>query len=534
MRVSLLFSLVATILSALCLPLPAHAEPPDDRTPAARCAALAGKRVPQDAIGWPTRGAEIVSATMVGPAAGLPDYCRIVGKVLAVTKTGISYRFQLDMPTRWNGKAIQLGGGGVNGVLIDPARRPTVTAPDVPPPLARGYAVFASDGGHSAPDGSFAMDPETLINFGWQELNKTRDAVRAIIMLHDHTAWSRLYFIGFSEGGREALLLAQRFGQYYDGIIAGAPVYALQAEELGNLEMMKHLYAPGGWIDPTRTAALVRTVYDQCDRLDGLVDGIITAPQLCHPSLASLRCAAGQTPQATCFSDAQIRAVAAIAHRVDFPFTLNNGVRSYEGYPILEGGTFTTFTLGKRPQPGTPASFKEDAALYAFADPVLRYQIVRQKAAHLLDIDIAHYAEAATRMSVMTDATSTDIGSLTRHGGKLLLTHGLADTAVSYRNTVRYYQGLVERYGTDTLDKSVRFYLIPGFDHGVGRFKAGWDDLSALEEWVERGHPPQDAVIGDYQDGLSARRRLPLCPYPKWAHYRGGPADSAASFICAD
>ena len=112
---------------------------------------------------------------MVAASGVTPEYCKVNGTVTPVDPAAVAYKWQVDLPTVWNGKAMQHGGGGVNGRQIDPAKVPTLTAPDATQPLARGYTSFASDGGHESPDGSFALNTETFENFAGQELKKTKD-----------------------------------------------------------------------------------------------------------------------------------------------------------------------------------------------------------------------------------------------------------------------------------------------------------------------------------------------------------------------
>ena len=345
---------------------------------------------------------------------------------------------------------------------------------------------------------------------------------------------TRTYFIGYSEGGRESLILAQRYPQDYDGIIAGAPVYSLQAEEMGNIQMLKPLYAPGGWINPTKMKNLAAAVYAACDGLDGVTDGIISAPQLCNFDPTTIRCAGGADTGDTCLSDPQIVAARSIATKVTFDYYLANSVNSYEGYPILEGGLFNVYTLGTQPTPNAQAVFGVDAAVLAYAEPVVRYQeLGGDKSVPIITFDPNAYKAQAIRSSNITDATSPNISQFIARGGKLILTHGEADTAVSYKNTTNYYNQLVATYGRANLDQSVVFYLIPGFDHATGIFKPGWDDISALEKWVEQGVAPVNQVVGDYHTGTLSRTR-PLCAYPLWSRYNSGEVNAAASFSCVN
>ena len=142
-----------------------------------------------------------------------------------------AFKFAIGLPTIWNGKAIHQGGGGYNGTLVDPEKQPTLTDPSLASPMGRGYATYGSDGGHQDPSGRFALNEETFANYAGAELKKTHDIATAIVAARYGRAPSRTYFVGFSEGGREALVVAQRYPGDYDRVIVGAPVYSLTVEE---------------------------------------------------------------------------------------------------------------------------------------------------------------------------------------------------------------------------------------------------------------------------------------------------------------
>ena len=120
-------------------------------------------------------------------------------------------------------------------------------------------------------------------------------------------------------------------------------------------------------------------------------------------------------------------------------------------------------------------------------------------------------------------------------GGKLILTHGTNDTLISPHNTVDYYQRQVATFGQAGVDSFVRFYMVPGWDHGFGTFNAGYDGLAALDNWVENGQAPEVITAYDNNsiDSASARTR-PMCRWPSWPRFTGtaGTEDSAASYSC--
>jgi len=112
------------------------------------CAALNGRAIEALRIALPTSGARIESATLVSTTGTLPDACRILGEIAPVDPKAPAIKFQLNLPPHWNGKTLQYGGGGFNGVLIT-GLAPLRDAPNgMRTPLAQGYATFGTDSGH--------------------------------------------------------------------------------------------------------------------------------------------------------------------------------------------------------------------------------------------------------------------------------------------------------------------------------------------------------------------------------------------------
>ena len=150
------------------------------------CAALQGMDIPASAIGKPSSGAVVQSAALVtadaqGNANG--EYCAVTGIVIPATAGAPTMEFQVNLPTQWNKKALQMGGGGYDGTLVT-AVGPYVSQPNGPPdPLAQGYVTLGSDGGHkgSVFDGTFALNDEALLNYGQLSVKKVHDVAMAII-----------------------------------------------------------------------------------------------------------------------------------------------------------------------------------------------------------------------------------------------------------------------------------------------------------------------------------------------------------------
>ncbi|PHP85805.1 tannase/feruloyl esterase family alpha/beta hydrolase [Burkholderia sp. AU18528] len=523
----------------------ASSPPPPPPSAATQCAALNGLAIPASSIAEPTGGAAVTSATLV-EAAG--EYCQVNGAIAPVDPAAPSIRFQVNLPTNWNRKALHYGGGGFDGTLITGVDALDMAPTGTPTPLANGYATFGDDSGHqssSITDGKFAMNDESLANYGGLSLKKTHDVAMALIRKRYASAPGKTYFFGSSTGGRDGLSEAQRWPADYDGIVVNRPALNYTGLRLSNVVLGRALYLNNGagWLDVAKTVLLQNAVMSACDALDGVADGIVSNVAACNAQsatvLASVRCPNGVDSGNTCLSDAQIATVQTIAAPLQLPYPLANGVTRYAGYNILAGsvfaGPYTTRDLGESKVPANPAG-KKDANQWVTGDQWVKYFVTRVPTFDSLTFDPVNpgtYASRVQALSALTDATSTDLSAYVAKGGKLIMTHGLADEIVSTDSSTDYYTGLVQRFGQGTVDGFVRFYLMPGVGHGTGPFHPAIDSLSALDEWVESGKAPETLTMSDLNAATLGRTR-PLCRYPLWPKYIGGDVKAAASFQCTN
>jgi feruloyl esterase len=512
---------------------------------AAQCTALNGLSIPASAIAEPTSGATIKTAVLVESSG---EYCQVNGAIAPVDATAPSINFQVNLPTNWNHKALHYGGGGFDGTLITGVDPLDMAPTGAPTPLANGYATFGDDAGHqssSITDGKFAANDESLANYGGQSLKKTHDVAMTLIRTRYSSAPDKTYFFGSSTGGRDGLSEAQRWPADYDGVVVNRPALNYTGLRLSNVVLGRALYLNNGagWLDTAKTVLLQNTVMNACDALDGVADGIIADVAACKAQsaavLASVRCANGADTGDTCLSDAQIATVQTIAAPLQLPYPLANGVTQYAGYNILAGsvfaGPFTTRDFGTSRVPSNPAG-KNDANQWVTGDQWVKYFITRVPTFDSLTFDPINpgtYQARVQTVSALTDATSTDLSAFLAKGGKLIITHGLADEIVSTDSSTDYYNGLVQRFGQGTVNGFVRFYLMPGVGHGTGPFHPAIDSLSVLDQWVESGTAPETLVMSDLNKATAGRSR-PLCRYPMWPQYTGGDANAAASFVCVN
>jgi hypothetical protein len=511
------------------------------------CVELAGATVPAAVIGLPSRGAEILGATVVSASAPNNrdgEFCRIVGVIKAQLDTTPDIRFEVNLPSSWNGRALQMGGGGYNGVIVS-GTEPAAFAPQAAP-LSLGYATFGSDSGHvgNAGRADFAMNDEAVVNFGFAHLKKTHDVAMALIMMGYGRAPDKTYFAGGSTGGREAFTVVERFPNDYDGVIANAPAINFAGVRLMGVKVGQAAYAkPGGFLGVAQQKLVVNAAMRACDGLDGAVDGIVSDVEACREKepeiIESLRCNNGQqgSQRDSCLSESQIATLETLRDGFTLPYSLAYGVTRYYGYNVFQGVDFSSgLGLGDSSTVELPLRFDQNGYLFAQADGYMKYFVSHDLRFDTLGFDVdnpGRYKQRLIDLSEIVGAMNPDFSAFIAHGGKLITMHGLSDEVISPNQTIAFYKGLVARYGQETVDSFMRLYMVPGFQHGNGVFIPAWDELGALDRWVTQGIAPETLVGADIASATNGRTR-PLCRYPDYPRYVGkGSLMTASSFRCA-
>lgn len=529
------------------------------------CQQMADMTIPAASIGPATTGGKVTEAIVIAAAgtdaAAIPEYCRVTGTISPVDPGAPNIIFRVALPTVWNSKAVMFGGGGLDGTLPNVAGNVPAGPTGQLTPLGRGYATFASDSGHQANasgslDGQFLLNDEALRNFGGQALKKTRDAAIFLIKVrYAIGAPRKTYFAGGSTGGREALSLAQRWPEDWDGIIAWYPAWNQLSAMLGGHRASRALAQPGAYPNTAKRILIRDAALQACDALDGVTDGLISNQLKCNaifdPAAANLngaplRCPAGTDTGDTCLSDAQITALKIMNTAATFNFFLASGSRGNPGYNVWGADlgitsnpsplqpTVTFLNLGTE-QPATPVPAGAPYITKQL-DQVIKYGVTRDVSFDSLSLDPENpgpWGPRLSELSTMLDV-GTDISGFAARGGKLLLAHGLSDVLVSTRATEQYYQRLKTQFGPAYVDSFARYYEVPGYGHAVSTiFNATWDSLTTLENWVERAIAPIGQVSTDTA-GVPGRKR-PLCDYPTWPKYKGsGDVNIAESYTCAN
>jgi feruloyl esterase len=525
------------------------------------CNGLRTFRVSATEIGLPTRGAEVTDAHIVpaetAPGHSAPERCLVSGRIRPFDQHAPDIEFQVALPTTWNGKALMLGGGGFDGTVPNVAGPTNNSSPEASTPLARGYAVFGSNGGHRASPvepGFFMLNAEAYGNYRGDALKKTRDVSIAVIRFAYGKAPTRSYFIGGSSGGREALMVSGRWPDDWDGVVAMYPAIHLVTSTLGGQNMLRALAAPDAWLDPAKRLLLRQAALAACDKLDGVADGIISNVKRCQAAFnprtallhgVPLRCPLGKDTGDTCLSDPQLNALDQINAGVKFNFKLASGDTEQPGYNVYfqDNGVPGTTKMHQMVswiafgpvQPAYPVT-PEMTLQSSYADNYFRYGVAGgDHAFNSLPIDPANPGQYAEQLSMLSagEADDRNMSGFVAKGRKLILLQGTEDTITSPRMTEQYFMGLQQKLGADRVATSVRFYEVPGWGHSFSNtFLVQWDHLTALENWVERGQDPAESQVVTDGLGVPGRTR-PLCMYPAWPKYKGdGDVNSAASFIC--
>ena len=318
---------------------------------------------------------------------------------------------EINLPLDWNGKAVQYGGGGFNGVLItglDPLRD---QPPDLPPPVVRGYVTFGTDSGHVAKDlpeiQAFALNDEALVNFAYAAYKKTRDLALDVAAQFYGSRPERLYYFGGSEGGREGLTMAQRFPDDYDGIVSIVPVINWVAlQSAGNRTGI--VQQNGGWLNAAKLALVRKAVIAACDADDGLADGVISRYEDCAKKFDAkmLRCPDGKDTGDTCLSDAQVAAIISLHTPYEFPFPLANGLTSYPGYnwghEDQPDGMLAWVTGPKPAQFPLPDPAQQGRQWY-YGNGGIRYLVARDPTYNTFDYAPEKFRERVLEISKLMD-----------------------------------------------------------------------------------------------------------------------------------
>jgi hypothetical protein len=540
------------------------------------CSTLKGLVISASSMGEPTTGAVVASATYktavpdkvnsAGTAINqaTPDYCELQITIKPVDPKAPNIYSQVNLPTTWNGKALQFGGGGYNGALITGVQYSRSATPNTPFPLTQGYVTAGTDSGHqnvtTEHAATFALNDEALTNFAYAAYKKTHDVVVTLTKTYYGNNPKRYYYMGGSQGGREGMRMAQQYPQDYDGIVAIDPVMPMTALWNYQISWGAVQSTPGSWLG-NKIQLLHNTVAAACDALDGIADQVVSNYKACTKDVAinaaiAKRCASGTDEGSSCFSDGQLTTVKWMYNGMPFPYSLANGVTSYAGYtPGGEGlvGNVDKWLTGtvaptQGANPDTTAGLGRN---YLFGSYYARYFVTKDPNFNALNFDPANYKSRVQDLSNLLDSANPDLTAFYARGGKLILRENIADKGNSSINGLNYWDNVAAKMGKDTVEKFFLAYVATGLFHTSDGVDAGAanapsygipghiDLLGPLDDWVEKGIKPADSMVLTNTKPLPPYDVIaskPMCRYPTYPKFVGSsPAGGnlASNYVCA-
>jgi feruloyl esterase len=505
------------------------------------CAALAKLTLPNTTISLAqTQAAGSFNLPQAaGPQEGnpfrnMPAFCRVMLKLTPSADSNIAVELWLP-EQNWNHKFLAFGNGGFAG---------TMDYDSLATEVQQGFATAATDTGHTGTfiDAEWAIGhPEKVADFGYRAIHEMTVAAKAITRAYYAVAPAYTYFESCSDGGREALMEAQRFPEDYNGILAGAPANNWTRLLTNGTRLDQALVlTPGAYFSSAKLPAIQSAVLAACGAQSGTHDGFVNNPPACHFDPSVLLCKGDETN--ACLTQPQITALNA----------LYSSMRGASG-DVLFPGYSPGGELGENGWgPWILGAAPRQSLLYAFGTRYFADMVYSDPQWKLESFTVDQALADAVRVTAKSvDSTDPDLRPFIRHGGKLILYHGWSDAAIPPTSTIDYYQSVRSAIGAKIEDSSVRLFMAPGMQHcgeGPGPNDFGQngnvsssDDAQhnihlALESWVEKGIAPQSIIATKYEgNGLSHKVVMtrPLCAWPKIATYKGtGDPNNAASFTC--
>jgi pimeloyl-ACP methyl ester carboxylesterase len=464
----------------------------------------------------------VLPAGPFGPGVSLPAHCHVEGELDRRTGAdGKSYalRFAINLPDAWNGRFLFQGGGGLNGSLAEPLGAQAAGAENA---LNRGFAVVSTDSGHEGAvfDGSFMADQEAALNFYFLGNMRVAQVAKPLVEQYYAKDISKSYFVGCSTGGREGMIMVQRYPTLFDGVVSGAPAIRTGLSNLGlrwfNVQLNRAVQAsgvgkpePGAQFSAQEQKLVVDGLLQACDARDGVADGLVFDVAGCDFDPRTLACAAGESEGCLVPEKAEAL-VRGLAGPVD-----SRGVQVYSRF-VLDSGNDDSMGFA-RGLLGGGATPPEGVSVVSLVDQ---------------DVDAEYRAMSSLNVAI-GDSVSTNVSTFVANGGKHIFFHGMSDAWFSAMDTLHYYEQMAAANGgLQVADGFSRVFMVPGMGHCAGGEQTldSFDMLSAVVDWVENGKAPDSVVAtGASMPGVSR----PLCPYPQHPHYTGsGDSNDAANFQC--
>jgi hypothetical protein len=543
----------------------------------------AGTSIPASAIGEPVSSVKLYAPRWVEATDGTPAYAVVEGSIFPVDPNGWPINFRVLLPASWSHRAMQSGGGGMNGMItVREGKNPMIN---------RGFVMYGSDSGHQisgmggfggmqnkplatgpSSGDEWALNEEAICNLGYMQMKKTHDAAMVIIERLYGKRPDYNYYIGGSQGGREGLTVAQRYPADYDGIISDVPIVNFSTLMLAP-ELIRIQEKPvANWITPAKVKAIRAEFLRQCDNLDGLADGVINNYLASRAIFdvsdgigpadpwVALRAPNGIDPNpndtsaSAKLTDGQIKTLELCYSPYKFTTPLANEVKSFGMWlPTTTPDDFGMITGTRyRGQEGAGENAPVHTSLGTLG--VTGFLMQDIKADPLDYIEGGPLNKRREEISEWLDATTPDLSAFYKHGGKIIVTVGTMDNTASSGAQLDYYQSLIKKMGQKKIDDFARLYVVPQAGHSLSgkSYKVNGegnsvairniprpnsdDKIDLLIAWVEKNQAPAKTLVVDEKGRIGIKpegKGYLLCSYPNYPGYVGGPAEQVSSYVSA-
>ena len=520
-------------------------------------AAVVGTTIAASSIKEPVSAVTLSVPRWNAATDATPAHCAVDGVIAPVDQSANAkpINFRVLLPASWMARTMQLGGGGMNGTIPN-----LLGGGDNL--LRRGIATYGSDSGHQSGPGfsagptDWTTNDEAIKNLGYLQLKKTHDAAMIVIERVYRQRPRFNYFVGTSQGGREALTVAQRYPEDYDGVAANVPIVSFSTLMLAPELIRIQEKSLANWVTRAKVNAIRGEFMRQCDALDGLTDGVINNYMACRARFDATegandrnpweakRCPnnvdpnPGDTNSTACLTDGQIATLKVVYSRYRFATPLANGVRTFGMWvpntdPSGSGLIVETRFKG---QEGAADTAPMHAHLGVLG--VTGFLMGNPQSNPLDYVEGGSLENRRHQLSEWLDSTDPDLLRFARRG-KLIVAIGTDDTLASPGAQLDYYQSVIDRMGRTRVDEFARLFVIPQVGHGlrgnnysvdgngrtipVAPIPSGFDRVQLLIDWVERGIAPGKSIPVTAGD-----KTMPMCSYPMFPKYSGG------SFACSE
>jgi pimeloyl-ACP methyl ester carboxylesterase len=475
----------------------------------------------------------------------LPAHCIVTGVMdQRIGTDGKPYetRFELRLPNNWTGRLLYQGGGGNDGVVNLATGRNSGSLGDYGSALSKGYAAVTTDAGHQGTSADFGLEHQARIDKAYAAHDRVSRTAKALIASYYGKAVGHSYFLGCSGGGRQGMMFAQRYPDYFDGVISIAPAMSVSSRATAAAAWDTQLFlniAPkdsagkpilSRAFSPSDLNLVSKAIVQSCDAQDGLSDGMVNKVKACKFDPAVLQCATGKSE--SCLSSDQVSALqSAFRGPVDASGKAVYTTQPWD--PGIAAPGWRGWKLGNSPTSANDANnvrLMGSALGMVFATPA---DPNLNTANFDVNRDFAKFAAFSKEYDTFRDDKMQPFFD---RGNKFMIVHGMADGIFSADESIDYFERLAKNHGGLTsVQAKARLFLVPGMNHcSGGPSTDSMDAIQAMTDWVEKGKVP-DQIIAKALPNHSQfpLRSRPLCPYPKYARYNGsGSIEVAESFQC--